>query len=114
MYFSERLIRDRRYLIAAQAVWDAKLGRSYARQVILGSAEPRPKVELSEMRTVGRLRVGDVGALVWVAERLDVVGVINRAHLGQLHLRRRLRRAEKSPAVRRSGQASRPTPPARR
>ena len=31
------------------------------------------------MRTVGRLRVGDVGALVWVAEQLDVVGVINRA-----------------------------------
>ena len=79
MYFSERRIRDRRYLIAAQAVWDAKLGRSYARQVILGSAEPPPKVELSEMRTVGRLRVGDVGALVWVAEQLDVVGVINRA-----------------------------------
>jgi transposase len=47
--------------------------------VILGSAEPMPMVELSEMRTVGRLRVGDVGALVWVAEQLDVVGVINRA-----------------------------------
>ena len=79
MYFTERRIRDRRYLVAAQAVWDAKIGRSYARQVILGSAEPPPKVELSEMRTVGRLRVGDVGALVWIAEQLDVVGVINRA-----------------------------------
>ena len=79
MYFTEKLIRDRRYLVASQAVWDAKIGRSYSRQVILGSAEPMPKVELSEMRTVGRLRVGDVGALVWVAEQLDVVGVINRA-----------------------------------
>jgi hypothetical protein len=36
-------------------------------------------VKLSETRTVGRQRVGDVGALVWVAEQLDVVGVINRA-----------------------------------
>jgi len=36
-------------------------------------------VNLSETRTVGRRRVGDVGALVWVAEQLDVVGVINRA-----------------------------------
>lgn len=79
MYFTEKLIRDRRYLVASQAVWDAKIGRSYARQVILGSAEPLPKVELSDMRTVGRLRVGDVGALVCVAEQLDVVGVINRA-----------------------------------
>jgi transposase len=79
VYFTEKLIRDRRYLVASQAVWDASIGRSYARQVILGSAEPPPKVELSEMRTVGRLRVGDVGALVWVAEQLDVVGVINRA-----------------------------------
>jgi hypothetical protein len=68
VYFTEKLIRDRRYLVASQAVWDAKIGQSYARQVILGSAEPMPKVELSEMRTVGRLRVGDVGALVWVAD----------------------------------------------
>ena len=30
VYFSERRIRDRRYLVAAQAVWDAKIGRSYA------------------------------------------------------------------------------------
>jgi transposase len=36
-------------------------------------------VELSDARTVGRRRVGDVGALVWVVEQLDVVGIINRA-----------------------------------
>lgn len=69
----------RRYLVAAQAVWDTKAGLPYSRQVVLGPADPPPKVELSEMRTVGRQRVGDVGALVWVAEQLDVVGVINRA-----------------------------------
>ena len=79
MYFSEKLVGRRRYRVAAQAVWDAKVGRAYSRQVVLGPADPPPKVELSETRTVGRLRVGDVGALVWVAEKLDVVGAINRA-----------------------------------
>jgi len=79
VYFSEKLVGKRRYLVAAQAVWDVKAGRPYSRQVVLGPADPPPKVELSEMRTVGRQRVGDVGALVWVAEQLDVVGVINRA-----------------------------------
>ena len=73
------MVGTRRYRIAAQAVWDAKAGRAYSRQVVLGPAGPSPKVELSETRTVGRLRVGDVGALVWAAEQLDVVGVINRA-----------------------------------
>jgi transposase len=79
VYFSEKVVGARRYRIAAQAVWDAKAGRAYSRQVVLGPAGPSPKVELSETRTVGRLRVGDVGALVWAAEQLDVVGVINRA-----------------------------------
>lgn len=79
MYFSEKTVGSRRYRIAAQAVWDAKAGRPYSRQVVLGPADPPPTVALSSTRTVGRLRVGDVGALVWVAEQLDVVGVINRA-----------------------------------
>lgn len=79
MYFSEKVVGARRYRVAAQAVWDAKAGRAYSRQAVLGPAGTAPKVELSETRTVGRQRVGDVGALVWVAEQLDVVGVINRA-----------------------------------
>jgi hypothetical protein len=79
VYFSEKLVGKRRYRVAAQAVWDARIGRAYSRQVVLGPADPPPKVELSETRTIGRLRVGDVGALVWAAEQLDVVGVINRA-----------------------------------
>jgi hypothetical protein len=79
MYFSEKVVGSRRYRVAAQAVWDAKAGQAYSRQVVLGPAGPPPRVELSDTRTVGRRRVGDVGALVWVAEQLDVVGVINRA-----------------------------------
>jgi hypothetical protein len=79
VYFSEKVVGARRYRVAAQAVWDAKAGRAYSRQAVLGPAGTAPKVELSETRTVGRQRVGDVGALVWVAEQLDVVGVINRA-----------------------------------
>jgi len=79
VYFSEKVVGARRYRVAAQAVWDAKAGQAYSRQVVLGPAGPPPRVELSETRTVGRRRVGDVGALVWVAEQLDVVGVINRA-----------------------------------
>lgn len=69
----------RRYRVAAQAVWDAKAGQAYSRQAVLGPADPPPRVELRETRTVGRRRVGDVGALVWVAEQLDMVGLINRA-----------------------------------
>lgn len=79
MYFSEKLVGTRRYRVAAQAVWDAKAGQAYSRQAVLGPADPPPRVELRDTRTVGRRRVGDVGALVWVAEQLDVVGVINRA-----------------------------------
>ena len=79
MYFSEKVVGAHRYRVAAQAIWDAKAGRSYSRQAVLGPAGPPPRVKLSETRTVGRRRVGDVGALVWVAEQLDVVGAINRA-----------------------------------
>jgi len=79
MYFSEKVVGARRYRVAAQAVWDAEAGRAYSRQVVLGPADPPPSVDLADTRTVGRLRVGDVGALVWVAEQLDVVGHINRA-----------------------------------
>lgn len=79
MYFSEKVVGVRRYRVAAQAVWDAKAGQAYSRQAVLGPADPPPSVDLRETRTVGRRRVGDVGALVWVAEQLDMIGVINRA-----------------------------------
>lgn len=68
----------RRYRVAAQSVWDATRGRSVARQVLLGPADAPPKAELGETRTVGTRAVGDVGALLWVAEQLDLIGHIDR------------------------------------
>jgi len=38
-----------------------------------------PAASFADVRTVGEKRVGDAGALLWVAEQLDVVGLINRA-----------------------------------
>ena len=79
MHIFERQVNGRRYRIAAQSVWDAKRGRSVARQVVLGSAEPPPVADLGSIQTVGIRGVGDVGALIWVAEQLDLVGQIDRA-----------------------------------
>ena len=82
MHFFERTIGERSYRVVAQSVWDPVKGRSVARQVILGSADPPPKADLSETRTVGTQAVGDVGALLWVAEQIDLVGHIDRACVG--------------------------------
>lgn len=79
MHFYERTVSGRRYRVAAQAVWDAGKGQSYSRQVVLGPAGPSPTVDLATVRTVGTRRLGDVGALVWVAEQLDLVGLIDRS-----------------------------------
>lgn len=79
MHVFEREVNGHRYRIAAQSVWDATRGRSVARQVVLGPAAPPPVVDLGATRTVGTRAVGDVGALVWVAEQLDLVGHIDRA-----------------------------------
>lgn len=79
MHIFERTVGERRYRIAAQSVWDAKQGRSVARQVVLGPAGPAPLADLSATHTVGKRALGDVGALVWVAEQLDLVGHIDRA-----------------------------------
>ncbi len=82
MHFFEREMSGRRYRVVAQSVWDSTLGRSVARQVLLGPADPPPKVELGDTRTVGTRAVGDVGVLLWVAEQLDVIGHIDRACAG--------------------------------
>ncbi len=79
MHIFEREVNGHRYRIAAQSVWDATQGRSVARQVVLGPAAPPPVVDLGATRTVGTRAVGDVGALAWVAEQLDLVGTINQA-----------------------------------
>ena len=79
MHIFEREVSGRRYRIAAQSAWDAKAGRSVARQVVLGPVAPPPLVNLSATRTVGTRALGDIGALVWVAEQLDLVAHIDRA-----------------------------------
>jgi len=79
MHIFEREVSGRRYRIAAQSVWDAKEGRSVARQVVLGPAAPPLLADLSATRTVGTRALGDVGALVWVAEQLDLVAHIDLA-----------------------------------
>jgi len=39
----------------------------------LGSADAAPVADLGSTRTIGTRRVGDVGALIWVAEQLDLI-----------------------------------------
>ena len=79
MHFFERTVTGRRYRIAAQSVWDPTTGRSVGRQVVLGPADPPPAANLGETRTVGTRAVGDVGALAWVAEQIDLVRLIDGA-----------------------------------
>jgi hypothetical protein len=79
MNIFERVVGGRRYRIASQSVWDPVRQRPFARQAVLGPADPPPVADLSAVRTVGTSRVGDVGALVWVAEQLDLVKLIDQA-----------------------------------
>jgi transposase len=79
MHVFERVVNGRRYRIAAQSVWDPVRGRSVARQVVLGPATAAPVADLGATRTVGTQAVGDVGALIWIAEQLDLIGHIDRA-----------------------------------
>ena len=79
MHIFEREVNGRSYRIAAQSVWDSTRGRSVARQVVLGPATPPPVVDLGATRTVGTQAVGDVGALMWVAEQIDLITHIDRA-----------------------------------
>src|SRR5450432_1410668 len=75
----EREVGGRRYRIASQSVWDPGRQRPFARQAVLGPADPPPLADLGLVRTIGTQRVGDVGALIWVAEQLDLIGLIDRA-----------------------------------
>ena len=79
MHVFERDVNGHRYRIAAQSVWDPIHGRSVARQIVLGPAAAVPVADLGATRTVGTRAVGDVGALIWVAEQLDLIGHIDRA-----------------------------------
>ena len=79
MHIFEREVGGRRYRIAAQSVWNSQQGRCVARQVVLGPAAPPPLADLRATHTVGSRGLGDVGALAWVAEQLDLVAHIDRA-----------------------------------
>jgi hypothetical protein len=45
----------------------------------LGPADAAPVADLGSTRTIGTRRVGDVGALVWIAEQLDLIKLIDQA-----------------------------------
>ena len=75
----ERQVGGRRYRVASQSLWDSARQRPFARQAVLGPADPPPIADLGLTRTIGTRRVGDVGALVWVAEQLDLIKLIDQA-----------------------------------
>jgi hypothetical protein len=79
MNIFEREVGGRRYRIASQSLWDPRRQRPFARQAVLGPADPPPVADLGLTRTVGTRRVGDVGALAWVAEQLDLIKHIDQA-----------------------------------
>lgn len=79
MHFFERLVDGRLYRVVAQSVWDPRKQQPVSRQVLLGPADPPPVADLARTHTVGTKRVGDTGALGWVAEQLDVVRLIDEA-----------------------------------
>ena len=77
MYFFERTVGGRKYRVVAQSVWDSQKKQPISRQALLGPADVAPVADLSKTRTVGTKRLGDTGALSWVAEQLDVVRIID-------------------------------------
>src|SRR5664279_4750491 len=79
MNIFERQVGGRRYRIASQSLWDPAKQRPFARQAVLGSADPAPVADLAATCTVGTRLVGDMGALVWVAEQLDLIKLIDQA-----------------------------------
>jgi len=79
VFFFERLVDRRKYRVAADSVWDPRTKHPVSRQVLLGPADPAPVADLARTRTIGTRRVGDVGALGWVAEQLNAVRHLNEA-----------------------------------
>jgi len=79
MHFFERLVDGRLYRVVAQSVWNPSKQQPVSRQVLLGPADLPPVADLAKTRTVGTKRVGDTGALGWVAEQLNVARLIDEA-----------------------------------
>jgi len=78
MHFFDRQVSGRTYRLAAESTWDPVRKRSVARQLVLGAVDCPQIADLAAAQKVGTKRIGDVGALLWVAEQLDVAGIINR------------------------------------
>src|SRR5947209_18067895 len=79
MNIFERQVGGRRYRIASQSLWDPAKQRPFARQAVLGSADPASVADLSSTHTIGTRLVGDMGALVWVAEQLDLIKLMDQS-----------------------------------
>jgi hypothetical protein len=79
MNIFEREVGGRQYRVASQSVWDPERHRPFARQAILGPAGPPPVADLGRVRTIGTRRLGDAGALLWVAEQLDLIRLVDQA-----------------------------------
>jgi hypothetical protein len=79
MRFVQKEIGGRPFRVAMQSVRDPKTKQPRSRQIVLGSAAVPPTVDLAAAKVVGKQVVGDAGALLWVAEQLDVVKVIDAA-----------------------------------
>src|SRR5450432_2493570 len=79
MNIFERQVGGRRYRVASQSLWDPARQRPFARQAVLGPADAAPVADLGSTRTIGTRRVGDMGALIWVAEQLDLIKLIDQA-----------------------------------
>jgi len=79
MNIFERQVGGRRYRIASQSLWDPAKQRPFARQAVLGSADPAPVADLGSTHTIGTRLVGDIGALVWAAEQLDLIKLIDES-----------------------------------
>lgn len=79
MNIFERSVGGRRYHIASQSLWDSVRQRPFARQAVLGPADAPPVADLALTRAIGTRRVGDAGALIWVAEQLDMIKLVDQA-----------------------------------
>src|SRR5438128_7769740 len=79
MNIFERQVGGRRYRIASQSLWDPAKRRPFAPQAVLVSADPASVADLSSTHTIGTRLVGDMGALVWVAEQLDLIKLMDQS-----------------------------------
>lgn len=78
MVIVERTLHGRNVRVAMDSVWDPRRRQSRSRQVVVGSAEPLPVADLSQVQVLGTRPLGDVGALAWLAEQLDLSRLIDR------------------------------------